>query len=59
MIQTKGAAANTFRIESTDTQAPKTSLVGTFQVSGFLNYVYYTNYETEDPGLYPENEPPT
>jgi hypothetical protein len=58
MIQTKGAAANTFRIESTGYAGiKKRSLVGTFQVSGFLNYVYYTNYETEDPGLYPENEP--
>jgi Tfp pilus assembly protein PilX len=57
MIQSNGAAANTFRIESTGYAGNNTrSLVGTFQVSGFLNYVYYTNYETEDPGLYPQEK---
>jgi Tfp pilus assembly protein PilX len=53
MIESKGAAVNTFRIESTGSAGKnKRSLVATFQVTGFLNYVYYTNYETEDPGLY-------
>jgi Tfp pilus assembly protein PilE len=58
MIESKGAAANTFRIESTGTAGKdKRALVATFQVTGFLNYVYYTNYETEDPGLYPSSKP--
>ncbi|MFZ1155373.1 MAG: hypothetical protein WAN93_10760, partial [Solirubrobacteraceae bacterium] len=53
MIESKGAAVNTFRIESFGTAGKsKRALVATFQVTGFLNYVYYTNYETEDPGLY-------
>ena len=53
MIESKGAAVNTFRIESTGYAGKdKRTLVATFQVTGFLNYVYYTNYETEDPGLY-------
>ncbi len=58
MIQSNGSAANTFHIESTGYAGnEKRSLVGTFQVSGFLNYVYYTNYETEDPGLYSTEKP--
>ncbi len=53
MIESKSAVANTFRIESTGYAGTnKRSLVATFQVTGFLNFVYYTNYETEDPGLY-------
>jgi Tfp pilus assembly protein PilE len=58
MIESKGAAVNTFRIESTGTAGKnERSLVATFQVTGFLNFVYYTNYETEDPGLYPTSKP--
>lgn len=53
MIESTGAAANTFRIESTGyAGTSKRSVVATFQVTGFLNYVYFTRYETEDPGLY-------
>jgi hypothetical protein len=53
MIESKGAVANTFRIESIGyTGADKRILIATFQVTGFLNYVYYTDYEDEDPGLY-------
>jgi hypothetical protein len=53
MIQKNGAAANSFRIESTGTAGTsKRSIVATFKVKGFLNYVYFTHYEDEDPGLY-------
>jgi hypothetical protein len=58
MIEKGGsAAANAFRIESTGTAGPATKqsttkLVATFKVSGFLNYVYFTHYEDEDPELY-------
>jgi hypothetical protein len=67
MIESKGTLANTFRVISTgcagkvamttcEKQPPSTvrtrSIVATFQVSGFLDFVYFTNFETEDPGLY-------
>lgn len=57
VIESKGAAANTFRVKSVGTAGTGSSkstrtLIATFKVSGFLDYVYYTNYETEDPGLY-------
>jgi hypothetical protein len=53
MIEAKGAAVNTFRVESTGYAGTnKRSIIATFQVTGFLNYVYYTDYEDEDPGLY-------
>ena len=67
MVESKGAVANTLRIESTgcagmagltscagqpvSTVATRT-IVATFRGVNFLNYVYYTNFETEDPGLY-------
>jgi Tfp pilus assembly protein PilX len=65
MIESKGTMANTFRIRSTGYAGQKGSrangaertIIATFGVSGFLEYVYYTNYETKDPGLYEaENE---
>jgi Tfp pilus assembly protein PilX len=67
MIESKGALANTFRIESvgcagasglTSCEGQKRSavatrkIVATFQVTGFLDFIYYTNYETLDPSLY-------
>jgi hypothetical protein len=53
MIESAGSVANTFRIQSTGyAGAVQHTIVATFKVIGFLNYVYYTNYETEDPGLY-------
>jgi Tfp pilus assembly protein PilX len=70
MIESKGSLANTFRIESigcagatglTSCEGQKRSvvatrkLVATFQVTGFLDFIYYTNFETEDPGLYTTN----
>ena len=64
MIESKGALANTFRVESTGCAGvsgltscegqPKTTvavhkIVATFQVTGFLDFIYFTNFETEDP----------
>lgn len=58
MIERAGiATANTFRVESTGTAGSATkpatrTVVATFKVKGFLNYVYFTNFEDEDPTLY-------
>jgi hypothetical protein len=56
VIQSSGAAANTFRIESVGSAGAKPeehhTIVATFKVTGFLNYIYYTNHEDEDPSLY-------
>lgn len=67
MIEQSGAQANTFRIKSIGcagvsklttcagqphNTVAKREIVATFQVTGFLDYVYFTQYETEDPGLY-------
>ncbi len=58
MIQSKGAAANTFRIESIGTWGKagqsgydQRKLVATFHVVGFLNYIYFTEFEVEDPEI--------
>ncbi len=64
MIESKGAVANTFRIRSTGTagrqgsksESAERSVIASFGVSGFLQYVYYTNFETIDPALYEKNE---
>jgi hypothetical protein len=56
MIESKGPLANTFRIKSVGTAAKeKRSVVATFQVTGFLNYLFFTNFETVDPTLYPKS----
>ncbi len=67
MIESKNGLANTFRVESVgcagisgitscEGQPVKTvavrRIVATFQVTGFLDFIYFTNYETEDPSLY-------
>jgi hypothetical protein len=59
MIQAGGPLANTFRIESVGTAGKSGSpgyetrkIVAAFHVVGFLNYAYFTQYETEDPLLY-------
>jgi Tfp pilus assembly protein PilX len=60
MIESKGVAANTFRVRSTGTAGRKgaradsveRTVIATFGVSGFLQFVFFTNYEIEDPGLY-------
>jgi len=67
MIESSGSAANTFRIESIGC-AGKTELavcpekhsptvqvrkmVAAFKATGFLQFVYFTRYEDEDPTLY-------
>lgn len=53
MIESKGTLANTFRIKSTGySGTSQRSVVATFKVTGFLDFIYYTNFETLDPGLY-------
>jgi Tfp pilus assembly protein PilX len=56
VIESKGAAANTFRIESVGTAGANPeqhhTIIATFKVTGFLNFIYYTNHEDEDPSLY-------
>jgi hypothetical protein len=64
MIQSSGAEANTFRIESIGMAGNKNvsssyatrTLVATFHVVGFLNFIYFTQYEDGDPALY-DNPP--
>jgi Tfp pilus assembly protein PilX len=52
MIQSSGVNANTFRVESVGyAGGDKHALIATFHVIGFLNYVYFTQYEVEDPSL--------
>jgi Tfp pilus assembly protein PilX len=58
MIQTKGPFQNTFRVKSVGEvtvngkRTETRTLIATFGVTNFLDYVYYTNFETVDPGLY-------
>jgi hypothetical protein len=45
----------TFRIRSTGqagTSGPRRSIVATFRRASFLNYIYFTDLETQDPALY-------
>ncbi len=52
MIQSTGAQASTFRIESTGyAGTDKHAIIATFHVIGFLDYAYFTQYEVEDPTL--------
>ncbi len=45
-----GTAAGTFRVSSTGTSAGVSrTIVAQYRSPSFLNYVYYTNYETLDP----------
>jgi hypothetical protein len=53
MIESKAPLANTFRIKSTGTAGTDTrSIVATLQVAGFLDYIYFTQYEDRDPESY-------
>ncbi len=59
MIQSSGANANTFRVESIGTAGKAgtssyatRSVIATFHVVGFLNFIYFTQYEDGDPNLY-------
>jgi hypothetical protein len=50
IIESTTSANGTFRVESTGTSGGKTrSIVATFKHPGFLDYVWLTNYEQEDP----------
>jgi hypothetical protein len=55
-IEKTGTAANTFRVESIGyagkSPQEQHKIVATFKVTGFLNFIYYTNHEDEDPSLY-------
>ena len=53
IIESKGTLANTFRIKSTGKAGTsKRTLIANFQVAGFLNYIYFTQYEVADPESY-------
>lgn len=53
VIQSKGKLANTFSIKSVGKTGKSTrTIFATFQVSGFLNYIYFTQYEVADPESY-------
>jgi disulfide bond formation protein DsbB len=59
MIESKGLYANTFRVRSTGYGGTKgkagsasRTIIATFAVNGFLDYVYFTNFEQADPALY-------
>jgi hypothetical protein len=54
MIERTGHWKGSFRIRSTGfSGGEKRSIVATFKNVGFLDYVYYTVYEEEDPATYP------
>ncbi len=53
--------AGTFRIQSTgyatgDGKTDKRTIVATYAHTSFLNFVYYTKYETSDPSTYSSGE---
>jgi hypothetical protein len=48
-------ATGTFRVRSTGqaiTGGPRRSVVSTFRRASFLNFIYFTDLETQDPALY-------
>jgi hypothetical protein len=59
MLEEKGSATGTFRIESTGYAGGKErTLVATFRNTNFVSFVWYTKYETADPTIYgPKEEP--
>jgi hypothetical protein len=53
IIDSEPPLVNTFRIKSKGVAgSAERSLIATFKVTGFLNFIYFTNFETEDPSLY-------
>jgi hypothetical protein len=69
-IESKSPVANTFRVESvgcagavelkscvgqSQQSVATRKLIATFQVTGFLNYIYFTEYENQDPKTYGAN----
>ncbi len=58
MIEGGSAFSGTFRIESTGFSGnQERTLVATFGHKGFLDFIYYTKYETSDPVTYSPVEP--
>jgi hypothetical protein len=54
MIEDAGPAVNTFRVRSTGFAGNvQRSVVATFRRTSFIDFVYYTVYETSDPVTYP------
>jgi hypothetical protein len=50
VIEGPGTASGTFRIESKGTsEGVSRTIIATFAHPGFTNYVYFSNYEVEDP----------
>ncbi len=55
MLEEKGGATGTFRIESTGySGGEERTIVATFRNANFVSYVWYTKYETGDPAIYGE-----
>lgn len=53
MVESSGQAAGTFRVRSSGySNSVHRSIVATFKRASFLNYVYYTVYETLPPSAY-------
>jgi hypothetical protein len=53
MLEASGSLVGSFRIRSTGFAAKsKVSLVATFKRPSFLDYVYFTQFETSDPIIY-------
>ncbi len=53
IIESKGSLAHTFRIKSVGTSGKsKRAVIANFQVAGFLDYIYFTQYEVADPSSY-------
>lgn len=53
VIQSSGELDGSFRVKSKGVAGTATKeLVATFKTTAFLDYVYFTNFETEDPELY-------
>ncbi len=58
MIQTGGINGGTFRIESTGYSGKEErTILATFAHTSFLNFLYYTKYETLDPVTYSPVKP--
>jgi len=55
MVEEQGAAAGTFRLESTGfSEGKQRTIVATFRNANFVSYVWYDVYETGDPAVYGE-----
>ncbi len=58
IIESSGSLANTFRIKSVGKSGKEIrSVVANFQVAGFLDFVYFTQFEDEDPEAYKGGNP--